>query len=402
MGNQGESTGITLEASDPGQTTEVQFDRTQFLASMQSIREILVDYGKITESISDTEGWKQKAIRTAHEHRERDTKEGHPLAKMEQVVALFEFLMSQTKQNRFLFHLADHIGELPEFENKELVEYSDLQKQLLPSFDALAKDVALLAEPKGTADPDRVEALRDGVTAFFKALVRQDWNDLNLVMTHLNLVTTSRDSHNLIEQIARIAREIYNSLNQFSEYFTVESLSHSTEELPDAIDKLNSVIEHLEDATNTNLDSLETLNGESRESMAKIKISEGVLANCLEKLEQLVKEQPAMAEGLGEVEQIIREKLQPELRLMHDHQQEYGQIYLDLISNQSFQDLTGQALKKVITFIESLQFKLIELLPNYRELTPDEAKSKTVETGEPKSAMQSQEQVDQMLAELGF
>jgi chemotaxis protein CheZ len=74
-----------------------------------------------------------------------------------------------------------------------------------------------------------------------------------------------------------------------------------------------------------------------------------------------------------------------------------------MMANQSFQDLTGQTLKKVINFVESLQFKLIELLPNYGNFQETQSADVTEsEEKEESGPLQSQEKVDQMLADLGF
>ena len=37
-------------------------------------------------------------------------------------------------------------------------------------------------------------------------------------------------------------------------------------------------------------------------------------------------------------------------------------VYMTLFANQSYQDPTGQTLRKVIAFIESLQFQLIQVI----------------------------------------
>ena len=383
------------------ETSSLEINKEQFLADLGALHGLLRTYGELLDSISDSESWSQNALKILHEQKEKITPAANPLKQYHVVLALFAYMMSKTSQQRFRFHIPTRVGSIPEIENQGLSDYSYHQREIRPSFEGMAQDISDLLDLSTCKDPERIESLTTTIVSFFKALVRQDWEDLTLVMTHLNLVTTSKESHSLIEQIAKIAREIYNSLNQFSEYFTVESLSHSTEELPDAVEKLKSVISRLEDAANTNLDSLDKLSGEARDSLARITKSEEVLANCLHKLEELSTEQPQMAEGLDEVGQLVREKIQPELQSLRDRHQEYSQIYLELVSNQSFQDLTGQVLKKVISFIETLQFKLVELLPNYRQVS-----AQVAALGEGNmpatSAAQSQDQVDQLLAELGF
>ena len=393
--------GLTTATGSGSEKTQHQINKADFLRDLEQIRELLTGYGNLLDNIADSDSWKQQAHTFLEEQHKNVGSEDNALSKFPTLIALFVFLMGKTSQQRFHFQMPTRVGAIPEIENKNLVEYSSHIKEISPSIQAMTHDIAALVDPAKTTDPDRTHTLMNGVNSFFKALLRQDWEDLQLVMTHLNLVTTTKESHNLIEQIARIARDIYNSLNQFSEYFTVESLSHSTDELPDAVVKLKSVISRLEEAANTNLDSLDDLSAQTRDSLERIQQSEEVLANSIKKLEELGIAHPHIAEKLGEVETIVREKLHPELQVLRERNQEYSQIYLDLVSNQSFQDLTGQALKKVIGFIETLQFKLIELLPTY---SGSLGLSETAEgDGEQKkAAAQTQDQVDQMLAALGF
>ncbi|MEE8395587.1 MAG: protein phosphatase CheZ [bacterium] len=80
--------------------------------------------------------------------------------------------------------------------------------------------------------------------------------------------------------------------------------------------------------------------------------------------------------------------------------------------NQGFQDLTGQTLKKTIEFIETLELQLVDLLQKYRPILGLTAQAgqpaQVAEPGQeaaPQAApqlRQSQDQVDSLLADLGF
>ena len=100
---------------------------------------------------------------------------------------------------------------------------------------------------------------------------------------------------------------------------------------------------------------------------------------------------------------ILRTEILEDLGRLREKTQENLDTYLAMISSQSFQDLTGQTLKKVIRFVESLQFKLIEMLPHSplgesaREVRKADQAAEGMGT-----PVQSQEKVDQLLADLGF
>ena len=105
-------------------------------------------------------------------------------------------------------------------------------------------------------------------------------------------------------------------------------------------------------------------------------------------------------------------------------------VFFEIINSQSFQDLTGQTLKKIIAFIEQLEINLLNILQKYggtsRSGAPQQAHH-VAPTGEEieelsplvgverdgvvlhgpadnkgKSAAQKQNDIDKMLAGFGF
>ncbi len=90
---------------------------------------------------------------------------------------------------------------------------------------------------------------------------------------------------------------------------------------------------------------------------------------------------------------------------VHERLQESHDIYMTLFANQSYQDLTGQTLKKVIAFIESLQYQLIQVISRETGKEPvltTPALDAEDQQGPDALNRLSQDRVDTMLAELGF
>jgi chemotaxis regulatin CheY-phosphate phosphatase CheZ len=125
-------------------------------------------------------------------------------------------------------------------------------------------------------------------------------------------------------------------------------------------------------------------------------------------LEELAQETPELAEKVAQIRQQMAEQIETPLKALKDHRQQVRDAYLALISNMSFQDLTGQTLKKVILFVENLQDKLIRLISRQGALEqrPAEAKSSHVPMEGPDAKAEhqplSQTDVDKTLADLGF
>ena len=386
----------------------VVLSKADLLNTMRDIRNMIEEYRLLIERMSDSKDWNRDALELVRLHHALGHGGDSPLAKMHMVTGLFQYMVKRVNLEKFRFLMPTRIGLIPEADNQELSDYSNQLKLINDTTESLVSEVQALANSSQAMAHERLRGLLLSIGSLFKGLIRQDWEDVALFMTHINLITTSRESHQLVGQIAKIARSIYDSLNEFSEGFSMESLSHSTEELPDAVVKLKSVIARLEEAANTNLDSLESLSGQLREHSQWLSESQQVISSCEEDLERLKSENPAIAAEVDSIQQVLHEQIKADLDTLGKRTEEDNQIYLTMMANQSFQDLTGQTLKKVIEFIETLQFKMIELLPNYgkykdeRKGEDTEAAAGAAEDDSGGATLQSQEKVDQMLADLGF
>lgn len=397
-----------MATSEARENSVVVVSKSDLLDTLRDIRKMLEEYRLLIERISDSEDWNREALALLRHHQSQAINGDSPLAKMHLVAGLFQVLVKRVNQEEFKFVLPTRMGLIPEVENKELREYTQQLKLINETTENLIGELLALAHSPQVASNDKLQSLLLSIGSLFKGLIRQDWADVSLFLTHINLITTSRESHQLVGQIAKIARSIYDSLNEFSEGFSMESLSHTTGEIPDAVVKLNSVIDRLEEAANTNLDSLEGLSGQLQEHTQWLKDSHHVIEECERDIERIKSENPAMTSELDAIKEVLHEQIKLDLDALVKRAEEDNQIFQTMMANQSFQDLTGQTLKKVIKFIESLQFKLIELLPNYGDFRVE---GQSQEPGAGADAeeekvgavpLQSQEKVDQMLADLGF
>lgn len=397
-----------METSQIPENPVVVLSKTDLLDTMKDIRTMLEQYRLLIERMNDSEDWNRDALEMVRYHHSLAKNGDSPLAKLHLLAGLFQYLLKHVNQDEFKFAMPTRMGLIPELESKELSEFSHQLKLINDTTENLVSEVSSLANSPQVLANDKLRSLLLSIVSLFKGLIRQDWEDVELFLTHINLITTSRESQQLVGQIARIARSIYNSLNEFSEGFSMESLSHSTEELPDAVAKLNSVILRLEEAANTNLEALEQLSGQLQEHSQWLQDSLRVVAECGQEIDRIKSENPALAGELDAISDVLHSQIRGDLDVLAQRAEEDNQIYLAMMANQSFQDLTGQTLKKVISFIESLQFKLIELLPNYGKFegranvgeAGTAAEGEEVDTGS--ATLQSQDKVDQMLADLGF
>ncbi|MDT8447414.1 MAG: protein phosphatase CheZ [bacterium] len=222
--------------------------------------------------------------------------------------------------------------------------------------------------------PKNIEKLRlilKAIASFFKAVVRKDFEDIETSLNHLHHLTANRESFFLINEIGRMVRGIHNSLQDFSEGVPTDKLDPSLmDDMPDAIDKLNLVIQRMESAANSTLDQAESLldnNAANRDKTAKML---EVCGGVEEELLALAEANPALADQLHGLSEKLHNGVKEELLGTEKVYSENEAIYFEIIGNQSFQDLTGQTLKKIISFIEQLEFNLLSIIQKYSGKMP--------------------------------
>lgn len=209
------------------------------------------------------------------------------------------------------------------------------------------------------------------IKALLKAMEKADYDKASQA---LDDIVATRDG-NLLEQVEQIAQNLHDTLEQFgSDSMLLQQTKHG---LPDATERLEYVIQTTEEASNKTLSA-----------------AENVIA-LLETLESQTKD--------GAQKELII-KAQSEVT--------------DIMMAQSFQDLTGQVLNRVIMLVTSLEQSLMELIdksgihiddipdPTASEETRKAEEMKGIGPNVTKSSQQnvvsSQDDVDDLLGDLGI
>lgn len=340
-------------------------------------------------------------------HRRTAHSENSLFSQSSKIAALFRYFMGKISQDSLVFHLPHRGKELSVTENDQLAQISTLLKDLN---DAVENQIGHLYSA-GHNDQfpigSRSHLLLRPIVSLFKSVIRQDWGDVELMMDHINIVTTSRHSHELSEQVGRLIRGIYVGLTEISQEIPLKSLHDATDAIPDATETLQRVIQELEDGANRNLDLLENLSVYVEEDKKRAQKAAAVLAECDQELAAMVSDFPALAGELEAVRTTLREKASDQIKEIENDLQENHDRYMILFANQSYQDLTGQTLKKVIAFIETLQYQLIQVIVRGKDGSMASRGPSGMLKGEemvgPDAINRlSQDKVDDLLGELGF
>ena len=233
--------------------------RAELLRALPALRALCREYRTLLERSWDDDAPGEETRRLLQRHREQASAPDGAFAALQPAGALLDYVADHLRREAIAFRLPGRGPRLPEADGDGIVTLARHLREVLPPLEALTARVYMLAGAAPRLGNARVQRLLYPVAALFKAILRQDWADAELVLNHVNMVTTSRENHELVEQIGRLVRTIYDSLNEISRGVPIEALSNVSEEIPDAVQKLNSVIAELEDGVNRNLDLLEIL-----------------------------------------------------------------------------------------------------------------------------------------------
>lgn len=210
----------------------------------------------------------------------------------------------------------------------------------------------------------------DQVEALLSAVKQGDEMQAAQCLAEINAQTKA----NVLEQVEQISQNLHDTLESFGEDATL--LQQTKHDLPDTAERLAYVIETTEEASNKTLAASENV-------MALVESLEGV-------------EDPKVQRALSEI------------------QNEMTQIMMA----QSFQDLTGQVLNRIILVVGAFEQSLHELIDKAGidlAQVPDKSQSSEAQKAEEmkgigpnvtqaskQNSAQSQDDVDDLLSDLGI
>jgi len=168
----------------------------------------------------------------------------------------------------------------------------------------------------------------------------------------------------LFREVGRVTRKLHDSVKSFKEALDPRLKDMAITDMPSAIDRLQFVIEKTEEAANKTMGIVE-----------KYILSMDELSNHLRN----IKEPPESVEYLKKFKNELEDDL------------------TEILTTQSFQDLTGQTLEKVITLVGDIERELVGLITAFGvKAEPEGSVAHQVEE------QVSQAGVDDLLKEFGF
>lgn len=222
---------------------------------------------------------------------------------------------------------------------------------------------------------------------------------------HFFLELKDKSNEGLFNSVGRLTRQLHESLHDFQLDPRIEQLT--ADELPDAQNRLQYVIERTEDAANRTMDAVE----------ASLPLADKLstqLSGIAPEWDKLMSRDIELTEFKALCHQVDKFMKQAQGDSAH-----LQTLLTEVLMAQDFQDLTGQVIRRVIELVQEVEVSLIELLQVFgdQEQTraersnPDSKKLSSNPTGpegpvinpeKRDDVVKGQDEVDDLLSSLGF
>ncbi|AEX22775.1 MULTISPECIES: protein phosphatase CheZ [Vibrio] len=210
----------------------------------------------------------------------------------------------------------------------------------------------------------------------------------------------------MLQEIGALTRDLHDSLKQFN--FDQRMTEIAQDEIPDARDRLNYVIEKTELAANKTMDAVDCC----------LPIADNLHEGLLQvrpQWNELMRGRIELSEFKALCHRIDKLLVQVE----GDSTELRGQL-TEILMAQDFQDLTGQIIRRVITLVNEVEGRLVDILTVFSGNKPEEQTQVLTTSADKKNkpsseaegpilhpelredAVSSQDEVDDLLSSLGF
>lgn len=214
-------------------------------------------------------------------------------------------------------------------------------------------------EKCGVSALDPRYLILDDIIGFMNAMAAQDYEKADAAVQEI----IKKGQGNLFKEVGKVTRKLHDSILSFKESLDPRLKDITANEMPSVIEKLNFVIDKTKEAADNTM------------SIAEKHIL-----------------------SMDDFSSHIRKLQGPEdsINYLKNYKNELEDDLIKVITAQSFQDLTGQTLKKVITLVSEVETELVRVIKTFGIKVE---RDKTQETVSDKI---SQSEVDDLLKDLGF
>ncbi len=373
-------------------------DKRQLLADTERLQGLLDEYCRFLATIGAAAEWTGRAQLLLRRHGQFLDEARLSLQTLELAAAVVRRVLALRPGEAVAVPSRDVRASSVRNAGGPVPPAAEAARHLIAQINALSKHAPLAIQ-------ERLRFLLHGLLRFLELLPRPDPQRMEQVLSEINVLTSNRESRQTVREVARLARDVYNSINALSQDLPLELLEESSEGASEAVRKLRGVIERLEQTATRNLDQLEQLEQVQAGDAPELDALRDSVKRIQQRVATLKHRHPAHAEALERVLERLGNEVAGAVMQLSQSQARQAESMLQLVSNQSFQDLTGTTLEKIIAFVESMQMRLIAVLERYRTvlgLLPADAAPAAPAPASAHKAEATQDQVDELLSKFGF
>jgi chemotaxis protein CheZ len=214
----------------------------------------------------------------------------------------------------------------------------------------------------------------------------------------LDALVSMRESK-LFQEVGRLTRDLHEALNTFQTDARMATLAEN--EMPDARARLNHVISMTDQAAHRTLNAVE----EGLPLSDEIRSQATALGESWQRFRNRQMDAKEFRELSAEISGFFT--------LASANADRISSHLSEVLMAQDFQDLTGQVIRRVITLVQEVEDSLVNMIrisgrrmqqPDAEAATQDEALAGPVVPGtqDASGAVDSQDEVDDLLSSLGF
>ncbi len=244
---------------------------------------------------------------------------------------------------------------------------------------------------EGSQGSEDIQKLVAEIKNLMNALAGGDLAGAESAIDNLTKISEKK----LFDEVGNITRNLHDSLKDFKRTLDPKIKSMATEDMPEAADNLEQVLNLTKQAADKTLNIVEK-GLDDNENMRT------VLDGFSASIEQL-KKQAGSSQVIKSMETVGKE--------LNEYITRSSEGYNEILMSQDFQDLTGQMIKRIIKLVHELETQLIELIKNFgvevaqQKETPEDtemAENKNELKGPASSTRIDQGDVDDLLSSFGF
>ena len=381
-------------------------DKRQLLADTERLGGLLEEYCRFLATIGKDAEWAKRAQWLLRRHGQILDQAWLSLQTLDLAAALVRRVLVLRPGENLAVPTRDRQRSPARGSESHAGPAGESARHLVAQINALSKRAPI-------AYQEQLRFLLGSLQRFLELPPAPDPRGTEELLSEINAITSNRASRRLVREVARLARDVYNSINAMSQDLPMDVLVESSQGASEAVRKLRGVIQRLEQTASQNLDQLERLDRVQAADAPELDALHGGARRIEKRLAELKLRHPAHAQALERVqERLGNEVAAAAMQLSHSHARQ-AEAMLQLVSNQSFQDLTGATLEKIIAFVESVQMQLIAVLERYRPvLEPGQPETVAAPPASVAPAVSkdsavskdnaTQDQVDELLSKFGF